>query len=238
MTIRFATVLIIQLHFFIGMMRLANAQTDALNSIRKICSAYTKTYTVSFNGTMKMYNKNDPAKIIERVSASYLLNAGSFKCSIGPVEMLLNNRYYVSVDKSVKIIIIGNKKDLNATMQSPVLNIDQIGKWIKEKNIDATVIKQNKIDVLELKDPKRVTGYDYYQIIYDHETGFMQKVLLELSDDNDVLHKTMVLEINYTRPLVQEGSRDMFSEKQFFSIRQNKIEVKNNYKGYQLINQL
>lgn len=234
---RYTAGLIIHL-YLLFVAQATNAQADAVAAIRKIYSAYNKDYAIRFSGNMKMYNSNSPAKTIERISASYLLKGKSFKCSIGPVDMLLNEKYYVSVDKSVKIIIVGNKKDLNATMQSPVLNIDQIDKWLQQKNVLATVTRQNGIATLDLMDPKRVTGYDHYRIMYDAQTGFMQKVLLELSDDNDALHKTVVLEINYTLPVALTAGKDAFSEKQFFSIRKNRFGINETYKHYQLINQL
>ena len=215
-----------------------HAQGDALGAIQKIYSAYSKGYAISFNGTMKMYVKNNPAKIIERVPTRYLIKGHNFNCSIGPVNMLLNDRYYVSADKSVRVIIIGNKKDLAATMQAPALNLDQFAKWIKEKNMDARIIPGTNAQELLLTDPHRLTGYDSYRITYDPSTGFMQKVILELSDNNDAGHKTMVLEINYSRPEIIAENKDSFSEKQFFSLQQNKIQLHNNYKGYQLINQL
>jgi len=214
------------------------AQGDALVAIQKIYSAYNKGYAISFNGTMKMYVKNNPAKIIERVPTRYLIKGRNFNCSIGPVDMLLNEKYYVSADKSVRVIIIGNKKDLGATMQAPALNLDQFAKWIKGKNMDARIIPGTNARELLLIDPHRLTGYDSYRIAYDPSTGFMQKVILELSDDNDPSHKTMVLEINYSRPEIAAESKNSFSERQFFSVQQNKIQLYNNYKGYQLINQL
>lgn len=214
------------------------AQGDALGAIQKIYSAYNKGYAISFSGTMKMYTKNNPAKIIERVSTRYLIKGHNFNCSIGPVDMLLNEKYYVSADKSVRVIIIGNKKDLAATMQAPALNLDQFAKWIKEKNINARIIPGTNAQDLLLTDPHRLTGYDSYRITYDPSTGFMQKAILELFDDNDPGHKTMVLEINYTRPEIAVEGKNSFSERHFFSVQQNKIRLQNNYKGYQLINQL
>jgi len=228
-------ILLIPLLFIV---KTTTAQSDALAAIRKIYSAYNTDYVMRFSGSMKMYKSNSPSTIIERTAASYLLKAGSFRCSIGPVDMLMNERYYVSVDRSVKIIIVGNKKDLEATIRSPVLNIDQIDKWLRQKSISATVSRQNNVETLDLKDPKRITGYDHYSIVYDSRTGFMQKVLLELSDDNDPLRKTMILEIEYTRPSAEKTARDPFSEKQFFTIRENKFEISDRYKSYQLINQL
>ena len=212
---RFAVSVAINLCCISFAVQTAIAQTDAMAAIRKIYLAYNKHGALRFSGTMRMYNRSSPEKIIERISASYLLKGGSFKCTIGPVDMLLNRKYYVSVDKSVKIIIVGNKKDLNATMQSPVLNIDQIDKWLKEESVHATVTRHNSTETLELKDPNRVTGYDRYRIIYDGQTGFMQKVLLELSDDNDALHRTMVLEINYSRPLMIQAMKMNFLKSNF-----------------------
>jgi hypothetical protein len=216
----------------------ANAQDDALAAIQKIYAAYNKAYTISFTGTMKMYAKANPAKIIERIPTRYLIKGHNFYCSIGPVTMLMNDKYYVSADKSVRILIIGNKKDLTAIMQSPVLSLDQFSKWIKEKDIDARIISGNAGQVLHLTDTHRITGYDQYSITYDRATGFMQKVILELSDGNDPIHKTIVIEINYTRPAIAAENKNNFSEKQFFSVQQNKIQLSNSYKGYQLINQL
>src|SRR4051812_26378114 len=96
-------VLLIHLFFIV---KTTTAQSNALAAIRKIYSAYNTDYVMRFSGSMKMYKSNSPSKIIERTAASYLLKAGSFRCSIGPVDMLMNERYYVSVDRSVKIIIV------------------------------------------------------------------------------------------------------------------------------------
>jgi len=238
MFMRIAAKLLIKGSMSLLMVYAAHAQDDALAAIQKIYTAYDKGYAISFNGVMKMYIKNNPAKIIERIPARYLIKGRNFNCGIGSVDLLLNEKYYVSADKSVRVIIIGNKKDLASTVQAPVLNLDQFGKWIKEKNIEARIIPGANAQELLLTDPYRLTGYDNYRITYDPDTGFMQRAILELSDENDSGHKTMVLEINYTRPVMAAENRDSFSEKQFFSVQQNRIQLHNNYKGYQLINQL
>jgi hypothetical protein len=217
---------------------IACAQDKALAAIQKIYSAYNTKYPISFSGSMKMYIKNEPAKIIERMQARYLLGGSRFSCSIGPVEMLLNEKYYVSADKSVRVIIIGNTKDLAATMQSPVLNLDRLSNWIKGKDIDAKVVSGSPIEILQLTDPHRLTGYDRYSISYNPITGCMQQVILELSDENSTGHKTMVLEVHYTRPAIVAETKDVFSEKRFFSLHDTTIQLNNDYTSYQLINQL
>jgi hypothetical protein len=215
-----------------------SAQNDASAAIHKICSAYNSGNTIGFNGNLKMYSKNNPGKIIEKMQSSYLLKGTNFSCSIGPLEMLLNDNYYVSVDKTIKLIMIGNKKDLSGTEQMPVLNIVQFKKWIEEKIIEANVTSNGPISVLQLTDAQAITGYNLYSIVYDNRTGYMKKVLLELSDYNDPVHKTIVLEINYSNPVLVEKGKSSFSEKHFFTVVKDKIQVTNNYKSYQLINQL
>lgn len=215
-----------------------HAQTDALSAMQKICTAYNSKTAISFNGSLKMYIKNSPGKIIEKMKSSYVLKGKNFSCIIGPVEMLLNKDYYVSVDKTIKLIIIGNKRDLSGTEQIPVLNTSQFKTWIAEKIIEASVTSYGGDAVLQLTDQQGITGYNLYNITYDRVTGYMKKVVLEISDRNDPAHKTVVLEINYSRPVVAIKNEERFSEKQFFSVINTKIKVTNSYRGYQLINQL
>ena len=134
--------------------------------------------------------------------------------------------------------MIGNKKDLSGTEQIPVLNTAQFKTWIEEKTLGAAVLSKGATSVLQLTDMQGITGYNLYSITYDAATGFMKKVVLEISDYNDASHKAVVLEITYSSPVPAEKSNNAFSEKHFFSIAGNKIKLTANYKNFQLINQL
>ncbi|HTE11318.1 MAG TPA: hypothetical protein VK645_10110 [Chitinophagaceae bacterium] len=215
----------------------ARAQDDVLAAIQKIYNAYNSGHVIRFAGNMKMYDKNDPAKIIEKMQSNYLVKDKNFSCSIGPVEMLLNDKYYVSVDNSDKLIMIGYKKDLSATAQAPVLNISQFKKMIADKKMEAVVSNKAGVAVLQLSDINGASGFTMYNIEYNAASGYMKKVILE-TGSNSGTGKTMVLEINYSGPAAVTDGKDVFSEKSFFSIVNNKIQVTANYKTYQIINQL
>ncbi|MES1225446.1 MAG: hypothetical protein ABUT20_58745, partial [Bacteroidota bacterium] len=197
-----ASLIIVSLCFLLP--AAATAQPDALSAIQKIYGAYNTGNAIRFTGNLKMYIKSDPGKIIDKTKSTYVLRGGNFLCSIGPVEMLLNDNYYVSVDKSIKLIIIGNKKDISGTGQMPALNLRQFKKWIGEKTIEASVAGGGSNSILELIDAQGVTGYNLYSITYDAITGYMKKVVMEVYDNNDSSHKTVVLEINYTNPVAAE----------------------------------
>lgn len=216
----------------------ASAQGDVTAAIEKIYAAYNTDHIISFSGSLKMYAKNNPGKIIEQMTSSYTLKGTNFTCRIGPIEMLVNNKYYVSVDKTIKLIMIGYKKDLSGTEQAPVLNTGQFKKWIEAKTIDAAIMTRGTNAVLQLTDKRGITGYHLYSIVYDTLTGFMKKAFLETSDYNDRSHKTVVLEISYTSPVTTVKNHDVFSERQFFSVVNNKLRIAHNYQAYQLINQL
>ncbi|MEP6728592.1 MAG: hypothetical protein ABJC98_22405 [Bacteroidota bacterium] len=223
---------------FLLMVAKADAQNEALMAMQKIYNAYNSGSTIDFNGTMIMYAKNNPGKIIEKMESSYTIKAMNFTCHIGPVLMLLNDNYYVSADKTLKLIVIGHRKDLPGNGGIPVLNIAQFKTWIQDKAIKASVIPQGNNLFLQLSDPGGISGYHLCSIVCNAKTGYMKKVLMEMDDYNDIARKTMVLEINYTVPVVKESSRNEFSERSFFSFRNNKIRITDNYKGYQVINQL
>jgi hypothetical protein len=212
-------------------------QQDAAGELQKLYKAYNNGTVLRFTGSMKMYGKNEPLKILEKMQSSYTLKGKNFFCRIGPVEMMMNDLYYVSVDNSDKLMMIGNKKDL-PNMQMPVLNIEQIKKWINDKKMHATASLKGSFGILELFDPSGITGYNKYTIEYDKQTGYMKKVLLETSaaDENNL--NTMVLEIIYSNPVAVETSANLFSEKTFFSIVNKNIQLARDYKGYQIINQL
>lgn len=214
------------------------AQADALSAIQKIYNAYNKPYSIHFNGTMKMYKKNFPGKIIERIESVYTIQKENFICHVGSVQMLLNDNYYVSADKSVKILVIGHRKDLSGTEQIPAVNLSRFKKWIKDKTIAASLVSNKLLSILQLTDPHGITGYNSYQVFFSSQTGYMQKVLLETSDNNDPSRATMVLEIDYSIPSTGQGNNNLFSEKQFFSVTHDQLRVNATYKNYQLINQL
>jgi len=215
-----------------------DAQNEALMAMQKICTAYNSGSTINFNATMIMYAKNNPGKIIEKMESSYTLKAMNFTCHIGPVLMLLNDNYYVSADKTLKLIVIGHRKDLPGNGGMPVLNIAQFKALIKDKAIQASVIPQGNNLFLQLSDPEGISGYHLCSIVCNAKTGYMKKVVMEIDDYNDTTGKTMVLEINYTVPVVAEKNKNAFSEKPFFSFSNNAIRTTDNYKGYQVINQL
>ncbi|MFT3935473.1 MAG: hypothetical protein QM726_17735 [Chitinophagaceae bacterium] len=214
------------------------AQDDASKVIQKIVNAYHSDKPMRFSGSMKMYPKTNAAKVSERMESEFILHGKKFYCSIGPLQMLLNDDYYVSVDKADKLIMIGHHKDVSGTANVPVLNMDAFALLIKEKKIEAIISKQGGNSLLQLNDAENVTGYSAYSIEYDASTGYMKKVLLERKDANTASGKTMVLEINYTIPVAISANKNVFSEKPFFSIVNKRIQLTDNYRGYQVINQL
>lgn len=214
------------------------SQDDALSAIGKIYNAYNGAAAIRFNGSMKMYAKGQPAKIIEKMQSSYTIKDKNFICTIGPVAMLLNRNYYISVDNEEKLMMVGRQKDLAAAAKVPVLNIDQFRKGILEKKILAVVIDKGATAILQLTDLSGNSGYNSYSIEYAVSSGHMKKVVLETDAYNDEQNKTLVLEINYTEPVPAENGTDLFSEKTFFSIVHNKLLPAPGYKNYQIINQL
>lgn len=224
-----------------GLLLLYNAllaQADPLACIDKIYGAYKSNHVASFNGAMKMYTKSNPQKIIETMQSSYTMKGANCICRIGPVLMLLNENYYVSVDNTLKLLVIGYRKGLSSIDQQPVLNIGRFKALLHDKSIEAAVINNGALRVLQLTDTHNVTGYSFCSIAYNPVTGYLKKVVMETSDYNDEAHKTMVLEIDYTAPVPVGESKSLFSEKPFFSINNNKVRVADNYRTYQLINQL
>jgi hypothetical protein len=215
-----------------------HAQDDASAVIQKIYNAYNNNTAIHFTGSMKMYVKNDPSKIIDRIQSSYTVKNKNFSCSIGAVAMLLNDNYYVSVDNSDRLIMIGRKKDLPSVASTPVLNLDQLKSRIAGKKIQAVTAGKGTAAILQLTDIDGSSGFSMYNIEYDTTTGYMKKVVLETINYNNQAGKTMVLEINYTQPEFMAGDKNAFSEKSFFSVVNNKIQLTANYKNYQIINQL
>jgi len=228
---------IVAIFFMMVAVTPAHAQDDVLAAIQKIYNAYNSSHAIHFAGNMKMYDKNDPTKIIERMKSNYIVKDKNFSCNIGPVEMLLNDRYYVSVDNSDKLIMIGHKKDLSATAKAPVLNISQFRKMITGKKMEAVVSNKAGTAVLQLTDINGVSGFTLYNIEFNAASGYMKKVILETGSSIGT-GKTIVLEINYSEPAAVKDGKDAFSEKYFFSIVNNKIQVTASYKNYQVINQL
>ena len=214
------------------------AQADPIAAIRKIYSAYNTNNGIRFSGSMKMYNKNDPGKIIEQIQSSYVIKGANFSCRIGPVLMLLNDDYYVSSDKTIKLLMVGRRKDLSGTGQIPVLNTGQLKTWIEEKAMRATLTEQGSESILQINDEQGISGYRLFRLRYSNASGYIKNILMEIDDHNDPARKTMILEINYTIPIIIADCKDIFSEKAFFSIVNKTIRVTENYKTYQLINQL
>ena len=213
-----------------------SAQDKAIAAIQKIYSSYTGNTSIHFTGNMKMYAKNEPLRIIDRLQSSYTLKNKNFHCSIGPVSMLMNDDYYVSVDNSDKLIMVGRKKDLPAMAGNPVLNLEQLKKGIADREIQATVTVNGTEGVLQLTDAAGSSGFISYRIEFTTATGYMKKVIMETGGSSENTGKIMVLEINYTAPSPAETAS--FSEKPFFSVINNQIQLTAAYKNYQIINQL
>ena len=214
-----------------------HAQDAALAAIEKIYNGYNNQTAIHFSGSMKMFAKNNPSKIMDRIQSSYTVKNKNFSCSIGSVSILLNDSYYVLVDNNDKLIMIGLKKDLSAVTSTPVLNLDQIKKQVTAKKILAVTVNKGAVSILQLTDTDGRSGFNAYIIEYSTSTGYMKKVVLETDNYNNE-GKTMVLEISYTDPAPVLSDKDAFSEKSFFSVVNNKIVLSANYKNYQIINQL
>lgn len=222
--------------WMILMLSMANAQADALAAIQKIYNAYNTNNAVRFTGNIKMFARDQPAKLIERMQCRYILQHKKFVCKIGPIEMLLNDSYYVSVDNSDKILIVGRKKDLSAFAGAAVLHLEQLKSLVTGNKIKAIVSVKGSTGILQLIDSACSSGFGRYSIEYSTQSGCMKKVLLETAGNEPA--KIMVLEINYSAPEIISANQETFSEKAFFTIVNNKILLSDGYKNYQLVNQL
>ncbi len=220
--------------FVIGIFNL-QAQDNALDAIEKIYNGYSNGTAIHFTGSIKMYAKNEPSRILDHLQSSYTLKNSHFSCSIGPVSMLLNNDYYVSVDNSAKLIMLGHKKDLPAMAGNPVLNLAQLKKWLKEKKMQASLSVNGDAAILQLTDINAVSGFTFYHIAFNTNTGYMKRVVMESAAHTEK-GKIIVLEIKYSAPL--PAGNYSFSEKDFFSIVDNRLQLSEVYRNYQLINQL
>ena len=214
------------------------AQENIAAAMEQIYKAYSSSYALSFTGKMKMYVKGNPSKIIEALQSSYAIKESNFFCTTGLVQLLMNDDYYVSVDKALRLIVVGYKRDIAETYRLPVLNLASFRKYLGDGVISGTVKRQDNLVLLQLNDPKVLTGCALYNIIYDSKKGYLKKVTMEMSDHYNTSNKVMVLEINYTAPVIIRDGSKSFSEKPFFSIVNNKIRLAHAYKNYQLINQL
>jgi hypothetical protein len=208
------------------------AQDNALAAISKIAKAYNSTAAVHFTGQMKMYAKNNPSKIIDRLQGSYTINNKNFHCSIGPVSLLLNEDYYVSADKSSKVITIGRKKDLRAMTNATVVNFEQLKKWVMEKRIVAVVANKANSTQLQLTDTDGSTGFNTYTIEYNNTSGYMKKAVLETAAVGEAGTR-MVLEIVYTEPVAAYNTA--FSETSYFTMINHQVHLSPAYKTYQII---
>ncbi|MEO6314591.1 MAG: hypothetical protein ABIU63_09105 [Chitinophagaceae bacterium] len=213
------------------------AQDEVPDVIKKIYNSYNQPVTIYFTGKIQMYDKAFPEKIIDRAECRYTMTNNSFNGSIGPVSILLNDRYYVSADNGSKILVIGRRKDLPKMSGTPVSYLEQLSNGIAGGEYTAIASHSTNAGLLELKQVRRKDGATAFAITYNILTGYMEKVMVENTNYDNGSGKTMVLEITYSKPIkLIAGSG--FSEKVFFSIVHNKLEVNNAYKDYQLINQL
>ena len=172
------------------------------------------------------------------MESSFTVKNGNFNCRIGPVSLLLNDTYYVSVDNNDKLIMVGRRKDLQTVAGMPVLGIDQLKKQVAAQKIKAISVVNNAGAVLRLTDPGGRSGFTSYHIEYIPATGYIKKVILETGSDSNGTGKNMVLEINYTAPVPVLPGKNYFLETDFFSMVGNRIQLATAYKNYQLINQL
>lgn len=215
----------------------ATSQSDALSAMQRITGAYQTQSALRFSGKMIMYRKGEPHRIIETMSAKYLIQGNNVSCTFGPMQILMNSDYYVSVDNSIRIMVVGRNRDLAATGQLPVLNIGKLKEWVAGNKISATLVKEKAEDVVELSDSRQLSGFSRYRIRFT-PAGFLTSVVMETSDYHSNAGPVMVLEVNYSKPAVIESSRTDFSERTFFSLYHNRPRVAAKFTGYQVINQL
>ncbi len=211
------------------------AQADPMAAVQKIITAYHPAKAIRFTGTMTLYAKNDPGKVLESVNSSFLLQEEKFYCSIGPVEMLRNNAYYVSADNANKQIMIGRPKDLPANKQMPVLNMGRLAALLKEKKITIVPFGSGMQAGLQIADRQCLTGYNGYTIVYDAGTGYIEKAAVETDAYKKATGKTLVLEVSYTKPVVVRKTKNVFSERLFFFGSGKVVQLMARYKDYRLV---
>lgn len=212
-----------------------HGQNNAIKALQKIHNSYNSRTAIRFTGNITMYVKSQPSRITDQLSCSYTLQNDKFLCSIGSVLMLLNDKYYVSVDKKDKLIMLGRRKNLPAMAGNPVLDLSRLEKWMTEKKIQASVSAAGDNAQLQLTDIAAISGFNAYTIEFNTHTGYMKRVLIEAHAGNKTSEVT-VLDIRYSMPRAAADAQ--FSEKDFFSITGDKVLVASPYRNYQLINQL
>lgn len=240
---------------------------DPFVEMEHLSKWYKPNRQIVFTGFIRLFNENGTAqKLMEEKKFVFSLDSNR-NCSyeVGGIEVINNNRYSLTVDNNNKFVFVTKNLLSKPGNQSQFFDIAAFQKILKETNAEAEVTQLGNDKILTVKNIKDPTiqGYGIYYSPADHhikkivmemwQLAPLQEVDINSSANNgieDNLNDTeensteasidghyYKFEISYSGIDTSKGNSLATSNK-YIRIINKKVELTQEYSGYELINQL
>lgn len=218
------------------------AQRDAFSELSKIREAYSQPKGILFRSTITMYKTGNLWEPLDKISCQYALKGANYYCKIGPIELVKNNEYFVSVDHEDQYLKVGDARKIPTQQDAFITGLSSLKQLLANKSFIGEISSKGNQSILILTAAANAyTDVRKYTVYYRSGSYLIDRVLMEVNQVNDDGNQEEVtLETVYSYSQIQQVTEidNFLNLSRFVEIKGNTIELGAAYKKYQLINQL
>ncbi|HEY8915461.1 MAG TPA: hypothetical protein VIM87_03455 [Chitinophaga sp.] len=215
------------------------AQQPGWDVLQQICKEYDKADVMSFQSHIKLYAANKPSVIQSTLEVSCMINKEQAYTKAGPVEIIRNGQYLLTVDHEDKLLLVADlhtnqqKKDL----QSQMFDVKRFLEDMQQSGAKAQKVMRGNNYWLELTS-LTTPGMQQCNIMYDPGTFLVKRVWMQVAGEMVGAPDASVVDIAYDQYLFNAPDVGKFATARFVAINGKIAVLQEKYKNYTLINQL
>jgi len=211
---------------FILLLSFSNFGQDYAKDFRKLYELFESLDGYSFKTKVNLFDESN-----SNVSAFVKSTKDGVHYKIGETELMINNKYTISIDHEYKEIRVYKDIDykLNKKKIDDQIGLDQLEQMIRDSTNVKYLGKTSSYKTYEIQGASVV---EKVIVKISLVTGFLSSIEYIYKEKTDGMTGYKVTYINFIKnPIV---SKKYFSEDNFFIKKNKKIELTKKYKNYTL----
>jgi hypothetical protein len=189
-----------------------------------------------YKADLKMYTSVKPVHLIDQLQANCWLSKDGYYTKIGPVEVVKNSRYQLTIDHDDKLVVLAGAQDTKDKLKDLLTGMGALLEGMKGGGVRVQKIMRGNdtwLELSQLSDPEM----QQCNIQYDPVTFSIKRLWLKVLDVSQSETDPVIVDIvyNYDRQL---PVADQFSEAKYVRVSGKQIVLQSPYQQYTLINQL
>ena len=207
---------------------LAQNRTDVWAELQKVRDRYTRLDNYSVNLNYKVFKGHVSAELLENETGRFETGGSGSRYVLGDLELLRNDRYFVSIDRANKEMDI-----------APLTDQKSMPAFIDFTQMDSLMRKYDMVSQIPAKDGSRILRFDFSKNLFAEferidiqylPSGDLLKAVLYYRQTADAYgseeHFQPRLEVEYTQHNYKAVfAPDYFSEQKYFSTEDGNIDL-------------